>query len=251
MTRVALAFGGNDSASEAYFQKAIRQLQQAGINHLEFASPIRSSPMGADAGSEFVNSAGVFETKLSAEELLPTIHNVEEQMGRKRSVRWGPRPIDIDVIFYGDKVIDTNKLVIPHPCAWYRSFVLKPLANIAPNWDHPVLGESVEDLLNRLERRPLTMAVHNNHPVIKPETLDVVLNEQNSQLRFQTDKTSENYTPHADDLFGQISVEVAEATDRSQPAIEGDRTIRCCLPRSECIQEFRQFLKDVEAAVLG
>jgi 2-amino-4-hydroxy-6-hydroxymethyldihydropteridine diphosphokinase len=91
------------------------------------------------------------ETDLEPEPLLTYLKQIEAELGREKSVRWGPRLIDLDILFYDDLVIDTPPLVIPHPRLHERAFVLVPLADIAPGLNHPVLHKKISDLLAEID----------------------------------------------------------------------------------------------------
>ncbi len=115
-------------------------------------SPLyKTPPYGIVDQPEFVNAAARFETTLPPRAVLNSLLTIEEQMGRIRKEKWGPRLIDLDLLFYGDRVIEEEKLTIPHPEIHKRDFVLVPLADIAPNWQHPVLGKKIHELLSDMK----------------------------------------------------------------------------------------------------
>jgi len=104
-------------------------------------------PWGYEDQPAFLNMVVKAETDLEPESLLTYLKQIEAQLGREKSVRWGPRLIDLDILFYDNLVIDTPPLVIPHPRLHERAFVLVPLADVASEFVHPVLGEFVWELL--------------------------------------------------------------------------------------------------------
>ena len=249
-TPCALAFGGNFARSEDDFQQAIADLANTNTVCRSFANVIRSAPMGASSGSEFVNSAGVFETTLAPQELLATIHAIEANLGRRRSIHWGPRPIDIDVLFYDQQIIDTAEIAIPHPCLWYRSFVLKPLQEICPKWIHPIFAEDVQTLANRASEQPLKIKIHDQQSSLP--TLQIAQEIWSTKLRAQGPDSTDNST----EIFAKIVIELPQQNSlsekpRTQPRHESRRIIRCLLNDANDENSYRQFLTDLEAALIG
>jgi len=122
------------------------------------SSFLETDPEGGPPGQgKFLNAAAGIETDLAPESLLEELKRIERSLGRRPGPRWGPRQIDLDILLYGDTILETGTLVIPHPRMRERRFVLEPLAEIAPDVRDPVTGLAVRDLLARLgtERQTL------------------------------------------------------------------------------------------------
>ena len=117
----------------------------------KISSVYKTAPVGYEAQAAFLNGVAAIQTSLPPLSLLHTLKAIETEIGRQHRIRWGPREIDLDILIYGDLCLQTEKLVIPHPEMHLRGFVLIPFAEIAPDVVHPILRESVQTLLERLE----------------------------------------------------------------------------------------------------
>ena len=131
-------------------RKALDLLSTAG-RVVKVSSFYCTEPVGYREQEDFVNAVAALETDISHEALLAECHSIEDALGRSRDVRWGPRTIDLDILLYGDKVINEPTLIIPHPRLAIRRFVLVPLCEIAPQTVHPVFNKSAAHLLHELK----------------------------------------------------------------------------------------------------
>jgi 2-amino-4-hydroxy-6-hydroxymethyldihydropteridine diphosphokinase len=160
MARAAVAIGGNVGDVPATIEAACAELaRHAEVAHLRCSSLYRSAPMGAVAGDTFWNAACVFETSLEPHALLAELQRIENMSGRTREVRWGPRTLDLDLILYGDEIVDSDTLTVPHPHFWYRRFVLEPLAELIPEFVAPGFSQSIQELNERLCERPFRLVI--------------------------------------------------------------------------------------------
>lgn len=149
---VYLSIGSNMGDKEGYLDFAIDRLNALlDTKVTEVSDYIETEPYGDVEQDNFLNGALKIQTLKSPEELLDTTMAIEQEAHRERIVHWGPRTLDIDILFYDDAIIHTKRLTVPHIEIPKRTFVLEPLAAIAPYYMHPVLHTSVLELLQRLE----------------------------------------------------------------------------------------------------
>jgi len=159
MTRAAIALGGNTGPVAAQLAEALQALVTRRVALVARAGLYDTTPVGSSSTQRYLNSAVLVETDLAPAELLTELQRVEQQLGRRRDVHWGPRPVDLDLIWCGEVVCETPRLTLPHPACWYRRFVLEPLAEISPQWRHPEKGQTVEALRDRWRQRPVGIAL--------------------------------------------------------------------------------------------
>jgi 2-amino-4-hydroxy-6-hydroxymethyldihydropteridine diphosphokinase len=145
-----IGLGANIGDKEATCRKAVDMLRRAG-RVLRVSSFYRTEPVGYKDQEDFINAVVELETSLSPHALLANCHVLEDELGRNRLVRWGPRTIDFDILLYGEEVIESDDLTIPHPLLAERGFVLIPLSEIAPEAIHPVLHKSASKLMRELK----------------------------------------------------------------------------------------------------
>ncbi len=156
-----IGLGSNLGDRRANLDEALRLLgEEASVRVVRVSSYHETEPVGGPPGQgRYLNGATVVETGLGARKLLEVLLGIEARLGRERKVHHGPRTVDLDLLLYGQEVIDDRKgipgLVVPHPRMHERLFVLRPLSEVAPLAVHPGLGSTVQDLLGRLEADPV------------------------------------------------------------------------------------------------
>lgn len=152
---VYIALGSNLGNKEENLKKALALLPGKGVHPVQVAPFLTTAPYGVTDQPDFLNTVARVETELAPEELLQALLAVEQEMGRVRRRHWGERNIDLDLLLYDDRVLDLPDLKLPHPDMQNRAFVLEPLACIAPDAVHPVLGKTAGTLWAELQQRQL------------------------------------------------------------------------------------------------
>jgi 2-amino-4-hydroxy-6-hydroxymethyldihydropteridine diphosphokinase len=161
MTRSLLAVGANLGDRAAALRKTLELIAVLpGTQLLARSTWHETVPVGGPEGqASFLNGAVLVESLLAPGDFAAAMQDIERQLGRERVVRWDARTIDIDLLLYGDQIIDTAGLQIPHPRMSFRQFMLAPAAEIAGEMIHPTSGWTIAALLHQLHSRPRTVAV--------------------------------------------------------------------------------------------
>ena len=147
MHQVYIILGSNIGNRLGYIEKAKFLLAEM-VGDIEKESVVyQTEPWGVIDHDPYYNQVILMHTTLKPKNVIEKTLEIEEKMGRVRSGHWSPRTIDIDILLFDEEVIKTKKLTVPHPRMHLRRFVLKPLAEIAPNLIHPVLGKNMHELL--------------------------------------------------------------------------------------------------------
>jgi len=148
---VAIALGSNLGDSAGILSAALVALAKvSGLEVQAQSSFYRTAPVGPPQ-PDYLNACALLAVTLSPETMLETLLQVEQQFGRVRRERWGPRLLDLDLLFYGDRILTTPTLELPHPRMIDRAFVLVPLAEIVPQWRDPRSQRSIAELLHHLD----------------------------------------------------------------------------------------------------
>lgn len=149
-----LAIGSNMGEKAAYIKEAVEKLvQNPKIRKVRMSELLVTKPYGGVEQDDFLNGAMELETLYTPMELLEFLQQTEAEAGRERLVHWGPRTLDLDILFYEDVVSDVPRLMIPHPDMQNREFVLKPLAELCPYYRHPLTGKAVMQMLKELTEK--------------------------------------------------------------------------------------------------
>ncbi|QGJ70734.1 Hypothetical protein PBC10988_24320 [Planctomycetales bacterium 10988] len=179
MTTCLLGIGANLGDPRQQVDYAIGRLQQhPQIEQLVASSLLETAPIGGPAGQGiFLNGALRIETMLAAESLRQVLNQIEAEAGRERNIRWDARKLDLDLLFYGDEIIATETLSVPHPRMITRRFVLEPAADIAGDLVHPVLGWTIGELFEHLNQAKNYLTIEEAPEVSCPKTSSLPLDD--------------------------------------------------------------------------
>jgi len=169
---IYLGLGSNLGDRAANLEHAIAALAKAGVEPVKRSSLFATEPLGFGPQNWFLNCAVEAVTELMPRQLLRATQKVEQEMGRRRLVRNGPRIVDIDILFYGGSVVRMPDLEIPHPRIAERRFVLMPLREIAPGLRHPTLRATIAELLAATLDRSEVRRWHSSEAAIDPATTE-------------------------------------------------------------------------------
>jgi 2-amino-4-hydroxy-6-hydroxymethyldihydropteridine diphosphokinase len=158
VTLVYLGLGSNVGDRESILRAALSALETAGVRVLRRSSVYETEPVGLRDQPWFLNVVAEVQTACAPEPLLDLIQRIEASMGRTRTVRRGPRTLDIDILLYGDRAVTTTRLTVPHPELVSRRFVLEPLAELRPDLILPG-GRTVADVLGTMPAEPVVRRV--------------------------------------------------------------------------------------------
>jgi len=159
-----IGLGSNKGDRLKFLETAIQLLTKSGVEFRSVSEVYQTVPFGPIEQDSFLNAVAEIRFWGTAEELLNCILQVEQQLGRERVIRWGPRTIDIDILAFGEHILHTEKLSVPHPGIAERAFVLVPWAEIAPNYIIPGIAKTVQELKDALPEGELANVVRfDNH----------------------------------------------------------------------------------------
>lgn len=145
---VAFSIGSNIGDRKAHLDYAVEEFRRhPQYKQVTVSSYLETQPYGYTDQAPFLNACITAKTLLTPEEVLEQIHGLEQARGRTRDIHWGPRTLDVDILFYDKERIETADLCIPHPEIPLRTFVLEPLAELIPNFRHPISGKTVRQML--------------------------------------------------------------------------------------------------------
>ncbi len=160
MEEVLIGFGSNQGESRTICLQAMQMLEDhERVELVRLSRLYYTEPVGFRQQDWFLNGVALIQTSLCPDELLELTQQIEEHFGRTRTVHWGPRTLDLDILAFGRRQIRTPRLIVPHPRLHQRRFVLVPLDELVPRWRHPVLGQTPAQMLSRLEESDQRVAI--------------------------------------------------------------------------------------------
>ena len=149
-----IAIGSNLGDRHAYLEAGLKEVAALPNTHLtEVSQAYETPPVGPVEQPDFLNAVFAIETSLAPEPLLAALLSAEKKHQRQRRIHWGPRTLDLDLLLYGERIVESADLTLPHPHMHERSFVLVPLCEIAPRLSHPVTGRPFTEYLAELNGR--------------------------------------------------------------------------------------------------
>lgn len=240
-TGCLIALGGNQGPVGQTFERALGLLEQRGCRVLDRSRCYRSEPMGAEAGSVFTNAAARISTHREPLQLLELLQETEEACGRQRTVHWGPRTLDLDLLFNGQEVLESPRLIVPHPGLWYRRFVLEPLLEIAPDVVHPQNGLTIRQLWERMQQRPLVIDIEGDAAIC-----DDLWREDQRQVQIRSVVSSQSVAGETSSAFCRLQSDPAAARASAVMQVDSENFTVVVHP-----DELRQTLEAVIVAAVG
>lgn len=147
-----IGIGSNMGDREVYINSALKEIENNNIRIINVAKIKETKAYGLEDQPSFLNTVALLETDLSPHDLLKLLLEIEKSLGRTREIKWGPRTIDLDILFYEEEIIDSDDLIVPHPDLRNRLFVLEPLSEISPDKIHPIFKKTIKELLKELNK---------------------------------------------------------------------------------------------------
>ena len=164
--KAVVSFGSNMGQRREYIREALERMEAKAGRILAVSPVIETKPYGYTAQAGFLNGAVLLDTELEPRQLLEVLLGIEAELDRVRKIHWGPRTIDLDIVFYGDRIIDEEDLHIPHPDFMNRAFVLGPVCQIAPDMEDPRSEKTVRQLYAELQKGKKGIGITGFSPLI-------------------------------------------------------------------------------------